>query len=317
MRRTGAIAAVVALLTLGTSGCGGGTTTVVRTVRIPGRRLEKLSLARRDPEGPRVEPGHRPHSEAGCLEPGGGRVKTIYLRSEGETCVRVAPRDRLLFVDGTGSGGGAEVSVGSYQAYLRIGGSALFPAPVGSYLGLGSHRVVTGADATAPWILVLPEGCQVKDTKPGESLCFAAAAPSCQAARLALHTGRSGAGLGTNYESFLLVNQSARTCSVAGSPRVSAIDAAGRAIGVPFDTEASTTTMTGNHPQRIALEPGAAATFEMNSGTAANYPPSACHPRKAATLEVTIPQAGATELSIPWGLEICASGQNVSVGRIE
>jgi hypothetical protein len=318
MRRTGAIAAVAALLVLGATGCGGGTTTVLRTVTTPGHPpIRKLSLAHRDPEAPRVEPGHRPHSEAGCVEPGGGRVKTIYLRSEGETCVRVAPRDRLLFVDATGSGGGAEVSVGSYQAYIGIGGSALFPAPVGTYLGQGSHRARTGADATAPWVLVLPEGCQVKETRPGESLCFAAGAPPCPSSALALHAGRGGAGLGTYYGHTLLVNRSDRTCSVSGLPQVTPIDAAGREIRAPFETDGHTTTMSGNHPRTITLEPGAAATFEMNSGTAANYPRSSCHPRKAATLEVAIPGAGGPPLSLPSGLEVCASRVNVSVGRIE
>src|SRR6202020_672565 len=98
------------------------------------------------------------------------------------------------------------------------------------------HRAQTSADATAPLVLVLPEGCQVKDTEPGESLCFAAGAPPCHAAGLALHQGRGGAGLGTYYGHVLLVNRSARTCSVAGYPRVQAIDAEGGAIGAPFPT---------------------------------------------------------------------------------
>lgn len=244
-------------------------------------------------------------------------MKTVFLRSEGETCVRVAPRDRLLFVDATGSGGGAEVSLGSFQAYIGIGGSALFPAPVGTYLGLGSHRAQTGADATAPWILVLPEGCQVKDTEPGESLCFAAGAPPCHAGGLALHQGGGGGALGTDYQHVLLVNRSARTCSVAGYPEVQAVDAEGGAIGVPFHTGASTPSDTGGHPRTITLEPGAAATFEMNTGTAANHPRSTCRPRKADHVKVTIPGAGDSPLSLPYELEVCARGGNVSVGRIE
>lgn len=75
--------------------------------------------------------------------------------------------------------------------------------------------------------------------------------------------------------------------------------------------------MSGDHPRTIALEPGAAATLEMNSGAAANFPRSTCRPRKAATLEVTIPGAGGPPLSLPFGLEICAGATNVRVGRIE
>src|SRR5712664_4739093 len=108
MSRTGALAAVAALLTVGAAGCGGGAggpTTVFRTVTTSANpAVHRLAFAHRDPEAPRVEPGHQPHSEAGCIEPRGGRVKTVYLRSEGETCVRVAPRDRLLFVNATGVG---------------------------------------------------------------------------------------------------------------------------------------------------------------------------------------------------------------------
>jgi hypothetical protein len=316
------------ILGVAAAGCGGGsghTTTVVRTVTTPVRTpVRRLSLAHRDREARRIEPGHRPRSEAGCIEPRGGRVKTVYLRSEGETCVRVAPRDRLLFVNAVGVGAGhgepepVEVDAGPYRAYAPTEGSALFPAPVGTYLAPGSHRVETGADATSPWVLVLPEGCQVGDTRPGESLCFAGHRPPCKAAELGVHEGRGGAGAGTYYGHVLVVNRSARTCTVSGFPQVTPIDDAGRPLDEPFPTSVHTTMIGGgDHPRTIALEPGAAAIFEMNSGTAANYSRSACRPRKAATLRVTIPGAGGPPLSLPSGLEVCTAGANVSVGRIE
>jgi hypothetical protein len=327
MRVVGAIATVLAVLTAALVGCGGGsggTTTVVRTVTTPANPPgHRLSLAHRDPEAARVEPGHRSHSEAGCVEPRGGRVKTVYLRSEGETCVRVAPRDRLLFVNEVGVGRGheepepVEVDAGPYSAYAPTEGSALFPAPVGSYLGPGLHRVETGAGATAPWVLVLPEGCRVKDTRPGESLCFAGHRPRCKATDLRVHEGRGGAGLGTYYGHVLLVNRSSRVCAVSGYPRVTPLDAAGAPLGEPFPTSGHTTTMGGNRPRTIALEPGAAAVFAMDSGTAANYSASACRPRKAVTLRVEIPGAGGPPLSLPSDLEICTARSNVSIGRIE
>jgi Protein of unknown function (DUF4232) len=314
--------AMVALLA---AGCGGGsdhTTTVTRTVRVPVHSpVGTLSLARRDRDAPRIEPGHRPRSEAGCVEPRGGHVKTVYLRSEGETCLRVAPRDRLLFAEAVGPGeeaGGVEVRAGPYQGYGRIGGSVLIPAAVGTYLSPGLHRVHTGADVTAPLVLVLPEGCQVADTKPGESLCFAGHRPPCKASDLRVHALRGGAGLGTYYAHDLIVNRSARTCTVSGFPHVVPLDSRGRPVLPSIPTSGYTTTNDGNHPRRIALEPGAAATFEINTSTAADYSPrSSCRPRRAATLRIHVPGSGDGTESVTYGMELCTERSNVSVGRIE
>lgn len=324
MRARVAIAAVATLLALGVAGCGGGsghTTTVTRTVTVPvPSPAGTLSLARRDRDAPRIEPGHRPRSEAGCVEPRGGHVKTIYLRPEGETCVRVAPRDRLLFADAVVPGeepGGIEVRAGPYRGYGRIGGSVLIPAAVATYLAPGLHRVHTAADVTAPLVLVLPEGCQVADTKPGESLCFAGHRPPCTAPGLAVHAGRGGAGLGTSYVRYLLLNRSGQVCTVSGFPRVTPLDAADHPLSPPFPTSDSTTVMEGDHPKLITLEPGAAAVFEINTGTAANYPPSSCLPKKATSLKVRIPGAGSPRLSVPYEVEICTRRADVSVGRIE
>src|SRR5580692_2770374 len=123
MRRVAAIAAVSALLVLAAAGCGGGsghTVTVHRTVAVPVRTpIRRLSLAHRDPDAARVEAGRRPHSEAGCTRPPGGRVKAIDLRSEGETCVRVSPHDLLLFVDiiSDPEPEPVEVTAGPYTSY--------------------------------------------------------------------------------------------------------------------------------------------------------------------------------------------------------
>jgi hypothetical protein len=324
MARVGVIVALVAVLMGAVAGRGGGsghTVTVHRTGAVPVRTpVRRLSLAHRDPEAVRVEAGRRPHSEAGCTRPPGGRVKAIDLRPEGGTCVRVSPHDLLLFVDTVRhpEPEPVEVTAGPYTSYAPTGGSTLIPAPVGTYLAPGLHRVETGADATAPLVLVLPEGCQVADTSPGESLCFAGHRPPCKASGLAVHAGRGGAGAGTYYGHVLLFNRSARTCAVSGFPEVTPLDAKGRPLGEPFPTSIHTMMIgSGDHPQAIDLEPGAAAVFEMDSGTAANYSRSACRPRKAANLRVTIPGAGGRPLSLPSGLEICTKGANVSIGRIE
>jgi hypothetical protein len=323
MRAGRAAAAVVVLVILGVAGCGGGsgrTSTVTRTVTVPVHPpVGTLSLARRDRDAPRIEQGHRPRSEAGCVEPRGGHVKTVYLRSEGETCVRVAPRDRLLFVDAIGEeSSGIEVRAGPYQGYGKIGGSVLIPAAVGTYLAPGLHRVETGADATKPLVLVLPEGCRVKDTRPGESLCFAAGAPPCHGSELGYRAPMGGVGAGTYYQQIEVVNRSDRTCTVSGFPHVVPLDSKGRPVLPSIPTSGYTTTMDGNRPRRIALEPGAAATFEINIGTAANYSPrSSCRPRKAATLRIRVPGSGEGTESVPYGMELCTRRSNVDVGQIE
>jgi Protein of unknown function (DUF4232) len=323
MRRRGAIAVVAAVLVTAASGCGSGTTTVVKTVTTPAPSPPvKLVLARHDPEAPQHESGAQEEARNGCRTLGGGRVKTILLRSETAGCYRVAPRNRLLFVNETGLGpergepNPVAVQLGDYRATIGVGKSALFP-PVGTYLRLGLHLVYTNATVQRPSIQVLPEGCSFDHTKPGESLCFAPGAPPCRSSALGIHAGRGGAAAGTDYEHLLIVNRSGRTCTLAGFPRVTPVDAAGRPLDAPFPTSDHATTMSGNHPRTIALEPGAIATFEMNSGTATNFPRSTCRPRKAAALEVTIPGAGGPPLPLPSGLEICADETNVSVGRIE
>jgi Protein of unknown function (DUF4232) len=285
-----------------------------------GTPIRRLSLAHRDPEAPRVQPGRRPRAEAGCTRPPGGRVKAVLLESKGETCVRVSPHDLLLFVDTVREPEPEPVSVeaGPYTSYAPTGGSTLIPAPVGTYLAPGLHRIETGEDATAPLVLVLPEGCQVSDTSPGESLCFAGHRPPCRASALAAHAGRGGAGAGTYYGKLLLVNRSDRVCAVSGFPQVTPMSAAGRPLSEAFPTSRHTREIGApDRPQEIDLEPGAAAFFAMDSGEAANYSRSICRPRKAATLRIAIPGAGGPPLSLRSGLEVCTRRSNVSVGRIE
>lgn len=243
MGRVGAIVAVTAMLVLLVAGCGGGThtTTVVRTVTTPGRPpVRQLVLARHDPEAPQHESGAHEEGTNGCRTLGGGRVKTIPLRSTAAGCYRVAPRDRLLFVNETGIGpdlgeaNPVEVQLGDYRASIGIGKSALFQDPVGTYLRLGLHLAYTDATVQRPSIQVLPEGCSFDPTKPGESLCFAPGAPPCRSSALAIHAGGAGAAAGTDYEHLLIVNRSGRTCTVAGFPRVTSVDAAGRPVGARF-----------------------------------------------------------------------------------
>jgi hypothetical protein len=246
-------------------------------------------------------------------------VKTTNLYPDVGNCITLSPRDRLLVVNSTGEGSPREahpvrVSLGDYDAEVGIGDTALFP-PAGTYLGIGLHQLDTHGEAPAPSVLVVPEGCSPRDPRPGEGLCFGGGSPRCRGLALRVKAVRGGAGLGTVYQPFEVVNHSGRTCTVSGFPRLSAVDRRGRPIGPPARQDPATTTMSGGHSATIALGPGDAATFEMTYGEAANYSPS-CGPRKSAALRVTVVAAGPSQ-ELPYRMERCPHTQGFDVGRLE
>jgi hypothetical protein len=324
------MAAVVAGLASILVGCGGGAATVRETVTVTAEPpVQALTLAHRVPEGPRIESGQHLQSASGCSRERGGRVKTIHLYSDVGHCIRIEPRDRLLFVNWTGIGGDRReanevvVTLGRYEARIGTGQSALFPAAAGTYLARGLHRVNTHADASAPSVMVLPEGCAIPNhglgrapLPPGEGLCFIEGAKPCPASKLRVRVARTGAAAGTVHQAFELVNRSGRTCIVSGFPRLLAVDARGRPLGAPSQRAPQVTTMSGGHPKVIVLEPGGIATFEATYGEAANYVPS-CAPRHSSALLVTLPGARHPQ-PVEYELERCTRpSQGLNVGRIE
>jgi Protein of unknown function (DUF4232) len=321
------VIAVVGMLALGVAGCGGGSggrTTVTETITTAAPApVQKLVIGHRDPAAVHGREAGADEGPADCRKVKGGRVKTILLRSETASCFQVAPRDQLLFVNSTGIGPTHEeaeevqVSVGGWEATVEVGQSALFPKPVGDYLGIGLHSGYTNGNVQRPSILVLPEGCAVSDPRAGESLCFDAGAPRCHGSELGYRAPMGGAGAGTYYQQIDVVNRSDRTCTVAGFPRLVALDPSGHPIG-RIPTSGRTRTMPpARHPRKIALEPGAAAIFELNTGAAANYSRSACRPRKAGTLRISVPSSGPASKPIAYGMDLCSTGGNASAGPIE
>jgi hypothetical protein len=322
MIAAGAILAAVA------AGCGGGTKTVERTVTVEVvPPAQNLTLAHQNPELPRREPGAPGQSASGCTRESGGRVKTLHVYPDVGNCIRIEPSDRLLFVNSTGNGpkelGAREVVVtlGRYEARIDPGRSAIFAAPVISYLALGLHQVkVRGGPG--PEVLVLPEGCALPNhglsrppLPPGEGLCFAAGAPPCDRSKLTVRAGRTGLAAGSVYQPFEVLNRSSRTCTVSGVPRLVAVDRDGRSIGPPATHEPGLSTMTGDHPKVIVLEPGGIAAFEMRYGEAANFSPP-CGERWSTALRVTIPPGPPT--IVPYRMERCPNGvQGFGVGRVE
>ena len=170
----GGIALVAAMLAL--CGCGGGSdsTGAHDTASSPPPRTVVGHRV-----GPaRVEPGRQSLPASPCYEFGRNGTTEVHLFSDAPHCTRVAPGERLLFVNDTGIGpqhSGAttvRVRVGDYELRIRPGGSGLIPAPVETYLGRGSHTVRT-AGARGATILLLPRVCAVRPpAAPGEELCF-------------------------------------------------------------------------------------------------------------------------------------------------
>ena len=321
--------AILALLALAAGGCGGGASTVQKTVTVSARSpVQELILAHRAREATRLEPGEHVQSASGCSREHGGRVKTIHVYSDVGHCIRVEPRDRLLFINSTGIGPDRRepnevvISLGSYEARIGPSQSALFTAPAGTYLARGLHRTNTHADAPAPLVMVLPEGCAIPNhglgrgapLPPGEGLCFLEGAPRCPGSKLRVREARTGVAAGTVYQALEIVNRFHRTCTVSGFPRLQALDANGRRIGPSAEPDPALTTMTGNHPRVIVLEAGGVATFEMNYGEAANYSPD-CRPRESAALLIAVPGARSS-LRVPYRFERCPR-QDFNVGRIE
>jgi hypothetical protein len=140
-------------------------------------RARRTVLAHR--LGPaRIEPGEQALPASPCLGISRRGTATVHVFSDAPHCVRVAPGERLLFVNDTGTGpqhaGAAAIRilVGHYELWIGPHGRGLIPAPVETYLGRGSHPVrIAGAPGAT--ILLLPRVCAVRPpAAPGEEPCF-------------------------------------------------------------------------------------------------------------------------------------------------
>jgi hypothetical protein len=126
----------------------------------------------------RVEPGEQGLPASPCGTFGKNGMTTVHIFPDTPHCARVAPGERLLFVDDTGIGpqhagaAAVRVLVGDYELWIPPHGSGLIPVPVETYLGRGSHRVKI-AGAPGATILLLPPVCAMRPpVVPGEELCF-------------------------------------------------------------------------------------------------------------------------------------------------
>jgi hypothetical protein len=145
----------------------------------------------------------------------------------------------------------------------------------------------------------------------------------CPSAALAVRNGRSGAAAGTIYMAVEVTNRSNRTCTLAGFPRVTAIDAGGHQLGAPArrDPLLKLVEAPGAPSSRgvAALSPHHTAAFQMRFVEAADYPASACNARTATHLRIALPGAAGSH-DVPLRFERCVTkhgGSAWGVGRIE
>jgi hypothetical protein len=126
----------------------------------------------------RVEPGTQSLPASPCGTFGKHGTTTVHIFPDAPHCARVAPGERLRFVNDTGIGpqhagaAAVRVLVGDYELWLGPHEHGLIRAPVETYLGRGSHRVrIAGAPGAT--VLLLPPVCAMRrPVAPGEELCF-------------------------------------------------------------------------------------------------------------------------------------------------
>src|ERR1700761_394496 len=183
----------------------------------------------------------------GCVKEEGRGEIGIYTDTPEPSCVQVTGRETVLIVNRTSAyhrseGKAIEVGLGPYRARLLPQQAARF-GPVGRFLGRGLHTAFD--DRGKLGVLIEPADCRIFDAKPGEPLCFRRErtarlrrwhvalarehAPTCHGASLVVSVDRhSEDAAGTIYSKLDVVDRSRRSCNVAGVPRVTAVDSAGR-----------------------------------------------------------------------------------------
>lgn len=124
---------------------------------------------------------------------------------------------------------------------------------------------------------------------------------TCKASRLVvwLDTSEDAAAGSTTY-TLEFTNESGHPCSLAGYPRVSAVDLRDHSLGSLGSPDRPT------HPAALNIANGATASASIRIIDARNFPAATCHPQEAAGLMVAPPNQTAAKL-VPFPFEACSS----------
>jgi hypothetical protein len=141
----------------------------------------------------------------------------------------------------------------------------------------------------------------------------AAPAKACSSSVLVIWAGEEpgGATAGSVYYRIEFTNLSGSTCSLAGYPKVSAVDLHGKRIGAAAAIEPAKETPP------IKLAPGATAMATLRIVNALNFPTAKCHATTAAGLRITVPGGTGSKVA-PLAFETCAKSttKTLSVGPV-
>ncbi len=119
------------------------------------------------------------------------------------------------------------------------------------------------------------------------------AAAACAVAALHPAVARTGAALGSTYLTISLTNTGAGGCAFGGYPGVSLV---GHGNGTQIG--AAAVRESGYPTALVTVAPGAATTFALRVGNAANYATATCRPVQADGIRIYPPNS-TTSLYLP------------------
>jgi hypothetical protein len=123
---------------------------------------------------------------------------------------------------------------------------------------------------------------------------------ACTTAGLVVKLGTNGSGAaGSIYYPLTFTNTSGHTCTIAGYPGVSAVNASGSQLGSPAGRNATNPTTT------VSLVNGATATSSLQIAEVGNYSTSVCQPTTAAKLRV-FPPNQSQSATVAFSGSVCA-----------
>ena len=127
-----------------------------------------------------------------------------------------------------------------------------------------------------------------------------AATKACSASGLVVWAGEEPGGgtAGSVYYRIEFTNLSTATCSIAGYPKVNAVNLKGGRIGAFAAHE------TGKAAKKVTLAPGQTAMAQLRIVDALNFPADKCKATTAAGLRVAIPGGSGNKIA-PLPFETC------------
>jgi predicted ATP-grasp superfamily ATP-dependent carboligase len=142
----------------------------------------------------------------------------------------------------------------------------------------------------------------------------ARAPQGCSASNLVVWAGEEpgGGAAGSTYYRIEFTNLGSASCTVAGAPKVSAVDLHGKRVGAPATTEPGTKT------RKLTLAPGDTASATLRIVEALNFPKAKCAPTLVAGLRVSVPGGSGSKVA-PLAFETCAKAgsKTLSVAAVK